>query len=102
MAQAWRLSKTMAKTHDRKEDRVNVVKHARVAGAAGVPSVRCVIRDASPSGCRIISDELWKLPDDVVVHPQGLSRPITGRIVWRGDDCVGVRFDFEQARQTPA
>lgn len=82
----------MAKNFKRKSERKLVVMRASVTAAKGHPTVDCLIRDASACGCRIISDHLSKLPDDVVVHPEGFEKPMTGRIVWRTGRSAGIEF----------
>lgn len=86
----------MLGSQDRKEKRVQVARPAWVSGPDGEPRIRCVVRDASPSGCKISSDAILDLPDDVLIHPDGMSQPLRGRIVWRKDNFVGIKFNFSE------
>ncbi len=56
----------------------------------------CMICDASRSGCRIKSDRLDVIPDEIYVQAEGMRRPIKGKIVWRKISMAGVQFIWDK------
>lgn len=82
----------MATKAKRTHERQSVALRASVAAAGGIPTIDCLIRDASAGGCQIVSNEIAKLPDDVIVYPEGFGKPLTGRIVWRDRRSAGIQF----------
>lgn len=80
----------------RKERRRPVSITARVSsGAEGDKTVKCEIIDASLSGCRLSSDTLYTLPDDICLRISGIDLPVQGQIMWRGAGVAGVRMLWE-------
>jgi hypothetical protein len=55
--------------------------------------VKCIVRDVSKSGCKIVSNRLNDLPDLVQLIPEGFDKPIRGKIVWRERNMAGVCFE---------
>jgi hypothetical protein len=55
-------------------------------------SIRCMIHDGSISGCKIVSGQVPKLPDEILINVLDLVRSIQGRIVWRNDTMAGLEF----------
>lgn len=58
-------------------------------------NIDCLVRDASLSGCKIVSSLVADLPDEVRVQILGLPTAIQGRIVWRDARMAGVRFVWD-------
>lgn len=76
----------------RKDRRRSVFLRAEVFAANGSPVTDCAIQDASRSGCRIISDDVDLIPDDIVLTIRGLGETFAGRVVWRRHSEAGVEF----------
>ncbi|WP_417685323.1 PilZ domain-containing protein [Roseibium sp.] len=76
----------------RKENRRQVRIPAQVSDRRGGIVIRCIIVDASKSGCRLDARDLDLLPDDVLLHIVGLDLPVNGRIAWRSPGCAGVEL----------
>ncbi len=55
----------------------------------------CIICDASRTGCRITSDALSTLPDDLYIEIPGMSEPVQARIVSRKDNMAHLKFALE-------
>lgn len=79
----------------RKEKRRPVSIDARVSGVTGSAIVGCKLVDASLSGCRLSSDELHTLPDDIYLRIPRLDWPVRGKITWRGAGLAGVQLFWE-------
>ena len=80
----------------RKERRRRVFLRADLFDINGTPVTECAIQDTSRSGCRIMSDQLHVIPDDIVLTIRGLEETFTGRIVWRNNGEAGVMFTQEE------
>ena len=52
----------------------------------------CIIRDASTTGCRISSEAIYEIPDDVLIEIPGLTEPVLALIVWRNGNLAGLEF----------
>ncbi len=76
----------------RKEERRSVRIPAQVSDRRGGLVIRCIIVDASKSGCRLDARDLDHLPDDILLHITGLDLPVNGRIAWRSPGCAGVEL----------
>ncbi len=76
----------------RAEHRKAVAIHAFASDTNSKYDVKCVIRDVSPSGCKIVSNGMEDLPDIIYLLPEGFEKPILARIVWRQKNIGGVRF----------
>lgn len=83
----------MGNDFKRSEERKSACIHAFVSDLADICNVKCIIRDASLKGCRIVSSRIQELPDVIQITPEGLERPIRGVIVWRNGNMAGVCFE---------
>ena len=54
--------------------------------------IKCIIRDISRSGCKIVTSQVRELPEFILLVPEGFEQPINGKIVWRKDKFAGVAF----------
>ncbi|KQQ48343.1 hypothetical protein ASF58_03295 [Methylobacterium sp. Leaf125] len=52
----------------------------------------CPVRDCGPDGLRLALSDGVPLPEifDLHIRKTRQTRPV--RLIWRGDDCVGVQF----------
>lgn len=76
----------------RAQKRRRVALWAKACWTDGGPRVRCAIRDATATSCRIVTSRAEDLPDDITLIVDGLATPIKGRIVWRSENAAGVEF----------
>ena len=76
----------------RLERRRSVFLQASVCAMDGSQIVNCSIQDTSRLGCKIISDELDLIPDELVLSIRGLGETFVGRVVWREVDMAGIEF----------
>lgn len=76
----------------RKEVRRQVQIHAMVSDRSEIETIKCVISDASKSGCKLESGKLDVIPDQILLRIAGLDLPVQGEIVWRGPNCAGVKL----------
>lgn len=81
---------------DAAENRIGLRKktaiHAFASDTHNKYEIKCIIRDISQSGCRIVSSELDDLPEIIHLLPEGFDRPVLGRIAWREKSIAGVQF----------
>ncbi|MDA7948190.1 MAG: ATP-binding protein [Hyphomicrobiaceae bacterium] len=54
--------------------------------------MKCIIREVSRTGCRIVTNALDDLPEIIHLLPEGFDKVIAGRIVWRDKHMAGVEF----------
>lgn len=80
----------------RKEHRRSVFLRADLYDANGTPVTECSIQDTSRSGCRIMSEQIRIIPDDIMLSIRGLNETFFGRIVWRKDNEAGVMFALDE------
>ncbi len=97
------LGATLARGSDgkhrpRKHNRYKVAFHTIVFDRLQQNAVRCMIRDGSISGCKIVSVKVFDLPDKVLLKIPNLDQLIRGRIVWRNKDSAGIEFEWEANR----
>lgn len=85
----------MKNVGQRHKRRFKVAIHAIVSDRQQQNTIRCMIRDGSISGCKIISRQVSDLPDKVLINVPNLSQSIKGRIVWRNQDSAGIEFKWE-------
>jgi hypothetical protein len=52
----------------------------------------CVIRDMSKSGARLVVDPQGPVSPTIELHVMSRDEVFRGRVVWRKDDIVGMRF----------
>ncbi len=83
----------------RREPRRPVLITAVVCGRTSSVSMKCLIVDASKSGCRLEGDRLDRLPEEIEISIPSMSTPIVGQIVWRRDDKAGVRLSWAFGEQ---
>ncbi len=83
----------------RKEKRKSTLIPASACGYKANFDVKCVIRDVSRSGCRLVSTEIGDLPEIIHVMPEGFKNPLLGKIEWRNKKMAGVRFIDEAERR---
>jgi hypothetical protein len=76
----------------REERRRSVFLQASVCAMDGSQIVNCSIQDTSRLGCKIISDELDLIPDELVLSICGLGETFVGRVVWRDVGMAGIEF----------
>jgi hypothetical protein len=84
----------MSKTIDRRlETRQNVCAQAFASDLGDDIDTKCVIRDVSKTGCKIVSSQMRDLPELIQLIVEGIDRPIRGKIVWRQGKMAGVCFE---------
>ena len=76
----------------RVERRRRVFLQADVRTLDGVRVGNCSIRDTSRTGCKIMSSDLDKIPDELVLSIRGLDETFVGRVMWRDVDMAGIEF----------
>jgi signal transduction histidine kinase len=79
-------------TENRTELRKKTAIHAFASDTHNKYEIKCIIREMSQSGCRIVSNVLDDLPEIINLLPEGFDRPVLGRIVWRDKSIAGVQF----------
>jgi len=89
------------RTERRKEPRRRVLVFVTASDRAGRKSVRCVINEASRSGCRLLGEELQLLPDDILITVPGLGTPVLGTVVWRKGAAAGVQLMWDFCSKSP-
>jgi hypothetical protein len=72
------------------ERRRSVFLQASICAMDGTQITNCSIQDTSRSGCKIISDELNRIPDEMIMSI--LGETFVGRVMWRDGDMAGVEF----------
>ncbi len=84
----------MASGRERRvETRYKVSLRATVSSPRSKERMPCLIRDASRTGCRIVSSKAHRLPDHISLHIESLPSPIEGTVVWRTARMAGVHFE---------
>ena len=90
-----------ARPDKRREKRVAVTIPAMIANEDGSKKLRCLIVDASRSGCRIKATGLDRLKEKIRLKIEKLAVPVSGRIVWRKDDTAGIELNWNFAQKAP-
>ena len=80
----------MAGSNKRLEDRKACFVHSFASDVDETLDIKCIIRDISATGCRIISSQIHELPDEIHLTPEDFDRPLRGKIVWRRRKAAGV------------
>ena len=80
----------MASSNKRLEDRKACFVHAFASDLDETLDIKCIIRDISATGCRIVSSQIHELPDEIHLTPEDFDRPLRGKIVWRRKKAAGV------------
>ena len=52
----------------------------------------CLVRDCGPDGLRLALSDGVPLPEIFDLHIRKIRQTRPVRLIWRGDDCVGVQF----------
>lgn len=76
----------------RQARRRRVFLQADVCTLEGLQIANCSIQDTSRTGCKIISDKLDSIPDEIVLSIRGLGETFVGRVIWREGDMAGIAF----------
>ena len=78
----------------RSERRRKIFLRAKVSGtgAGATKAIDCIIRDVSRSGCKLESEDINDLANDLCLAINGFRETIRGHIVWRDGNYAGVRF----------
>lgn len=74
------------------ERRRSVFLQADVSTLDGLRIGDCSIQDTSRTGCKILSDDIGQIPDELVLSIRGLNETFVGRVMWREADMAGVEF----------
>ena len=80
----------------RSGNRKTVAIQAQISDPEGDVKCACLLMDASRTGCRLYCDCIETLPDDVMLHPEGLADPIKASIVWRKPMFAGLAFKWPE------
>ncbi len=72
--------------------RRQVFLQADVCTLDGMQIGHCSIRDTSRTGCKIMSDNIAQIPDELVLSIRGLDETFVGRVMWREADMAGIEF----------
>jgi len=84
------MSKT---TYRRVEKRQKVFAQAFASDLGDAIDIKCVIRDVSKTGCKIVSSQIWDLPELIQLIAEGIDQPTRGKIVWRRGKTAGMCFE---------
>ena len=76
----------------RKESRTRVSRNAFVSDIDGRFHYFCLIRDASKTGCSIVSTDELHIPEHFWLYPESFKVPMLGKVAWRRRHMVGVHF----------
>ena len=80
-------------TYRRVERRQKVCVQAFASDLGDIIDTKCVIRDVSKTGCKIVTSHIQDLPELIQLIAEGIDQPIRGKIVWRRGKIAGVRFE---------
>ena len=78
----------------RKNRRYKLTLPASVSDRQQKNVVPCMIRDGSISGCKVISNKVSELPENVLIKIPNLDQLIEGCIKWRKQDSAGIEFKW--------
>ena len=77
----------------RRDARRTVELHATVYLSGDGDPIDCVVKNASGTGCHIVSPALFRLQGDFVkMRIAGFTESTNARVVWREEDRAGVEF----------
>jgi len=76
----------------RQARRRRVFLQADVCTLDGLQIANCSIQDTSRTGCKIISDQIASIPDEIILSIRGLGETFVGRVMWREGDMAGIAF----------
>ncbi len=54
--------------------------------------IKCIIRDISTSGCKIVTSQVMELPEFILLVLEDFKQPLSCKIVWRKDKFAEVAF----------
>ena len=80
-------------TYRRVAKRQKVCVQAFASDLGDAIDMKCVIRDVSKTGCKIVSSHIQDLPELIQLVAEGIDQPIRGKIVWRSGKIAGVCFE---------
>ena len=80
-------------TYRRVERRQKVCVQAFASDLGDIIDTKCIIRDVSKTGCKIVTSQIQDLPELIQLIAEGIDQPIRGRIVWRRGKMAGVCFE---------
>lgn len=92
---------SQAQADNRQEHRVNVSIPVVISDLRGSWQANAVIKDSSKSGCQIESVDTEVFPRDILIKLEDINAPIKGKVVWYGDESVGVKLDWNFATEAP-
>jgi len=82
----------MSSSDDRFKERKKTCIQAFASDLDNTFEIKCIIRDISRSGCKIVTSQVRKLPEFILLVPEGFEQPLSGKIIWRKDKFAGVTF----------
>lgn len=77
---------------DRLDKRYTTLVPARIMLSGDDKGIRCVIRDISKSGMRILVGDTSDIPDFFTIKAEQSNKVYSCEAVWRRDEEIGVRF----------
>lgn len=77
---------------NRARDRVKSVAQAFASDLCETFDIKCMIRDASASGCLLVSRRVDELPVIFNLTPEGFEKPMRAKIAWRNGNMAGVQL----------
>ena len=80
-------------TYKRVEKRQKVFAQAFASDLGDTIDIKCVIRDVSKIGCKIVSSQIQDLPELIQLTVEGINQPMRGIIVWRRGKTAGMCFE---------
>lgn len=83
----------MVRFERRDDERKQACVHVFASDLEDAIDIKCVVRDVSSNGCRIVSTHIRELPELIQLFPEGFDKPIRGKIVWRDRNMAGVCFE---------
>ncbi|KQT76396.1 hypothetical protein ASG51_05740 [Methylobacterium sp. Leaf465] len=80
-------------TRERRQgNRLRSLLGAEIRIAPHTSDTACLIRDCGPDGLRLALSDGVPLPEIFTLHIRKTRQTRPVRLIWRGDDCVGVQF----------
>lgn len=76
---------------ERSEERRTSYKFGVVI-AQGEKNIRCVVRDLSPSGAKIVLEGALTLPQEFTLAIDGYTAPAHARLAWQNENEAGITF----------
>lgn len=90
----------MATGEKRIAERHDVSLTATVFHEGEAMGLKCYVRDASATGCKLVTSHARDLPDKFEIVIQGIEQQIPARVVWRSNKQLGLKFRWP-ARPEP-